>query len=156
MMCRFVRRLAFTLAAAVSLPATAVAGTCSSVRVAPLNFGSIVPGRFVKTINSVTTISVKCSRGTRFVLLLNDGSQPSGNSAKGRLSFPGTTERLTYDLFQDGSRTTLWGDGTNGAGITGFGDGAVQQFLVYAQLYVPPTAAIGSHSDSLTVTVSLF
>ena len=107
------------------------------------------------TIKSSTTIYVNCNRGTRFALFLNEGSHSTGNSVDGRRSFPHTAGTLEYDLFKDSARTTPWGNGINGAGINGVGNGNVQQFPVYALFYVRPTAPIGRHSDSLTVTLSI-
>lgn len=140
----------------VTTESSSTAGTCLTVSVAPLNLGLIVPGRAGTTIKASTTIYVNCKRGTRFALYLNEGSSSTSNSLDGRRSFPHTAGSLEYDLFQDSARTTLWGNGTNGAGINGVGDGNLQRFPVYALFYVRPTAPIGPHSDSLTVTLSIF
>jgi spore coat protein U-like protein len=41
-----------------------------------------------------------------------------------------------------------------GGGEAAFGDGAVQPFVVYALLSIPATTAVGSYSDSVSLTVS--
>src|ERR1035438_8724947 len=103
-MYRTVRLIAFLFAAAVSLRATAIAQTCSSISVAPLNFGSnIVPGGAGVTIKTVTSIVYNCT--TSFSLSLSDA-----NATGFQLS--GTAGSLTYGLFQDSARTIPWGNGT--------------------------------------------
>jgi spore coat protein U-like protein len=67
----------------------------------------------------------------------------------------GSAGTLTYGLFQDSAHSTPWGDGTNvGSGESGYGSGSAEPFLVYANLTVPASAAIGSYSDTVLVTVS--
>lgn len=141
--------------ATFALPTAAIAGSCSSISVPPLNFGSnIVPGAGF-TINSSTTISVNCASGTTFTLYLDAGAHVSGSGLSAQRQLFGTGGFMQYGLFQDGARTTTWGDGTTaGTGQAGFGSGSVQPFLIYATLTVPSSIAIGSYSDSVTVTVA--
>ena len=151
------RRLWLSLAVAISLlPVTAVAGTCSSITFAPLNFGAnIVPGGSAKTINTATTISVNCSSATSFSLALSEGVHATGSGLSAVRQLAGSAGSLTYGLFQDGARTIPWGDGLNvGSPRSGFGSGSPEPFLVYASLNVPATTPLGSYSDSIAITVS--
>jgi spore coat protein U-like protein len=126
------------------------------VSVAPLNFGSsISPGGIAVTIKSATAISVNCSVGTKFVLLLGEGSNAIGSGFGAVRRLAGAGGYLPYGLFQDGARTMPWGDGMNvGNGEAGSGNAGAEPFIVFSSLSIPATAVGGSYSDSVLVTVS--
>jgi spore coat protein U-like protein len=64
---------------------------------------------------------------------------------------------LNYNLYSDGGRTTVWGDGTGGsASLSGsFGAGIPSTFTVYARIFRNQRGvAAGLYSDSIMVTVA--
>jgi spore coat protein U-like protein len=121
-----------------------------------LSFGaSISPGGAAVTVRSSTTISIKCTGATSFALLLDEGTHATGSGLSAIRRLAGAAGSLAYGLFQDGSRTTPWGNGrTVGAGEAVIGDGTVEPIVVYALLSVPAATAAGSYSDSVALIVS--
>jgi spore coat protein U-like protein len=66
----------------------------------------------------------------------------------------GGSETMDYNLYRDGSRTLIWGDGTGGSSIvTGMGAGVTQDVTVYGRIYAGQNLVAGKYTDSITVTV---
>jgi len=115
----------------------------------------VPPGSGVKTVTSSTTISINCSAGASISVALGEGLNPTGSGMTAKRQLKATAASVTYELFQDSGRSQTWGDGTFvGPVEAGFGDGTAQPFPVFASVYVPAGAAIGSYSDSVVVTVT--
>lgn len=63
-------------------------------------------------------------------------------------------DRLTYDLFTDPARTSIWGDGTDGT-VTSGGDGDTTSahHTIYGRIPAGQNVRIGTYSDLITVTL---
>ncbi len=101
-------------------------------------------------------ITVKCTNGTSWSATASVGNGPGASVTTRRMRHDAdSTKTLNYVLYTDAARTTLWGDGTSGAAISTVGTGSEQARTIYASV---PTgqndAALGSYSDSVTVTVT--
>jgi spore coat protein U-like protein len=132
-----------------SVTATVLA-SCSVVGGVPLAFGVVTPG--VQRDGSVL-ISAVCTVGTPYTLALDAGTGTGATVASRRMTSGGDT--LTYTLYQDASRTTLWGDGTAGTSTrSSTGTGLAQSFTVYGRVPSSAAAAVGSYSDTITVTAT--
>jgi len=129
--------------------------TCSATANA-LAFGSYTPGS--GAVAGTTTVSIKCTNGTAYIVALNGGSTASGTITQ-RLMANGTNT-LQYNLYTTSAFGTIWGDGTTGSstqGGTGAGVGTANTLIVYGQLPDSATnqsAVTGSYTDTVTVTVS--
>lgn len=133
----------FTVTATV-LPSCTVAGGV------PLAFGVVTPG--VQKDGSVL-ISAVCTVGTPYTLGLDAGTGAGATVASRRMTSGGDT--LEYTLFQDAPRTTLWGDGTVGTSThSSTGTGLLQSFTVYGRVPSSAAAAVGTYSDTITVTAT--
>jgi spore coat protein U-like protein len=108
---------------------------------------------------ATSDISVRCSTGTAFTVLLNAG----GGTFAQRLLSNGPTNKLQYNLYTTASVTgPIWGDGTNSTstrGGTGAGmsTGSAQTLTVYGDLpdnAFNQGAPAGVYTDEITVTVS--
>jgi spore coat protein U-like protein len=121
----------------------------------PLAFGGY-DGTAAKT--GTSDISVRCSSGTTFTVLLSAG----GGTFTQRLLSGSGANKLQYNLFTSAAATTIWGDGTLSTGTmpgTGAGMAAAsaQTLTVYGQLpdnAFNQGAPSGSYNDTITVTVS--
>lgn len=133
----------FTVTATV-LPA------CTVVGGVPLAFGVITPG--VQRDGSVT-VTATCTLGTPYTLALDAGTGSGATVASRRMTSGSDT--LTYTLYQDAGRSTLWGDGTAGTSVrSSTGTGLSQTFTVYGRVPSNATAPVGSYTDTITVTAT--
>lgn len=130
-----------------------VADSCS-VAATDLAFGSITPVDNIDFDNT-STVTVTCSNGTSYDTGLNEGSNSSDTTVNTRRMSDGVTSFLSYQLYSDSGRTTVWGDTVSTDTVAGTGDGTGQGFTVYGR--VPSgqqTVSTGSYSDTVTVTVT--
>lgn len=101
-------------------------------------------------------MTVRCSNGTPYTLLLSTG----GGTFTQRLLSSGSNS-LEYNLFTSSALTTVWGDGsgnteTDGGTGAGLASGSAITHTVFGEL--PNTtnnqdAPTGDYSDTITVTV---
>jgi len=123
----------------------AVIAYCT-VTAATLNFGNYQ----LNQVDASTTITAKCTNGSVYTIALNGGNENSISARK--MSSGGN--KLSYNLYTDSSRLTLWGDGTTGSTVAGTGTGANQTLTVYGRITASQTAPLGSYSDTITITIS--
>jgi len=80
---------------------------------------------------------------------LGNGRQPVDAQADERLHL------LDYALYTDSGRTTIWGDGTDGATIDDTGTGSAQAKTIYGTVLAgQPGVPAGSYADTVAVTVT--
>ena len=130
--------------------ATIVAACTSSGT--SLNFGSrIDPVRTGGAIDATAALSVTCTHTTPYSVGLSAGSNADASNAGARTMKSGSNV-LPYQLYQDASRSKVWGDGSDA--YSGVGTGSAQSLTIYGRL--PSVAGVvpGSYSDTVTVTVS--
>lgn len=131
----------------------AVAANCF-ISATNLAFGNYL--QEAGNVDASSTISVRCSTGTTYAVALSAGS--SGSTAAREMEF--LTNNLTYNLYSDAGRTTVWGalvaDDVDGVGA-GLGTAASQTLTVYGRL--PDSAAnqllpVGSYTDAIVATIT--
>ena len=67
----------------------------------------------------------------------------------------GGSEQVRYQLYQNASYSTPWGDGTSGAmPVTGTGTGVSQAITVYARVLPQTTPSAGSYTDTIIATIT--
>jgi spore coat protein U-like protein len=98
--------------------------------------------------NGVGSLHVACDAATNFVVALG----PGGGSIQARRMTSGAYS-LSYNLYTDASRFTLWGDGTT-AGVTVSGSGTSVDIPVYGRIPARQNVAAGAYSDVVTVTLT--
>lgn len=145
--------MAATKTQSITVTAT-VAGNCV-IGAQSLSFGSYDGSA---ALTSSGDVSVRCSNGTPYTVLLSAGS----GTFTQRLLGNGGGKSLQYNLYTSSTYGTVWGDGSASTGTlggTGSGMSAsqVKTHTIYGQL--PNSAAnqdapAGSYSDSIVVTVS--
>lgn len=136
-----------------TLNVTATVTANCTVSTSPVAFGTVNPISG-SNIDSTGGVTVTCTNGTGWTAAAGVGSGSGATLLSRRMTAGGNT--LTYNLFTDAARSTIWGDGTGTTvtvGNTGTGSG--QSFTVYGrvgsgQTSVPP----GSYADTVSVTVS--
>lgn len=124
--------------------------SCTVVGGLPLAFGVVTPG--VQRDGAVS-VSATCTVGTPYTLALDAGTGSGATPALRRMTSGAVT--LDYALYQDVARTTLWGDGTAGTSTrSSTGTGLQQTFTVYGRVPSGAVAAVGTYTDTITVTAT--
>jgi spore coat protein U-like protein len=140
----------FLLACALK-PASAASCTAYS--------SSVVFGNYSGSVVGVTaTITVTCdTAGTPFQIGLNAGNGP-GATITNRMMFGGTggSNTLGYQLFNNASRTTNWGNSSGTGWVTGTAAQAntAQNYTVYARMPANENSPTGSYTDTITASIT--
>ena len=137
-----------TSTATLTVTAT-VAAECT-VTGATLAFGSYST-LSASNLDQSTTFSVACTTGTAATIGMDLGGHATG--ATRRLANAGSG-LLTYELYSNAGRTTVWG--TSGGGLVNYTatSNAAQSFTVYGRIPGSQNVETGSYSDSVTITVT--
>ncbi|OYR19401.1 spore Coat Protein U domain protein [Brucella thiophenivorans] len=61
---------------------------------------------------------------------------------------------ITYSLYRNAARDTVWGDTTGTNTLAGTGTGAAQQLTVYGRVPPQNTPAPGTYTDTVTATIT--
>jgi len=140
--------------------ALCVGCTCSVTQADAIVFGNYQP--FSSGDIDVTgTIRVYCfvTLGVTASIDISLSRGSSGSYTPTRTMLSGSNP-LNYNLYTNSSRTTLWGDGSGGTSritrnfVLGLLGSITLTNIVYARLPASQTtAAVGSYSDTITVTV---
>lgn len=124
-----------------------VSPTCS-VSSGTLDFGDYATAAAAL---GTATVSVNCSSGAPYNISLGGGQNLNGTTRRMARSGGGF---LNYELFSNALRTLAWGDGTGtGAKVSGTGSGASQSRTIYGRIPAGQSAAPGSYTDSVLITV---
>ena len=143
--------LAQTASSSLEVSAT-VTANCT-VTTSPIAFGAV---NTLSTANVDGTggVTVTCTNGTAWAAAAGAGTA-SGASVTDRRMSSGAN-LLSYNLFTDSSRSTIWGDGTGSTSTIGTtGTGTAQNFTIYGRIAAGQTSLpAGTYADTVTVTVT--
>ena len=114
-----------------------------------LNFGT--QGVLAAAVDATTTMNVQCTNTTPYTIGLNAGAG-SGATIAARKMTNGTAT-VTYSLYQDAGRASLWGD-TGAQLVSGAGNGSPQAFTIYGRAPAQATGAPGVYTDTITATIT--
>jgi spore coat protein U-like protein len=142
--------LAQSTTTAMNAVATVTAGC--AVSATNLNFGDIIPPQ-TTNIDATSSISAQCPNGMPYAIGLDQGMGP-GATINLRQMTGGGTNLLGYSLFQDPSRTTVWGNTVGTNTVSGTGNGTPQSYTVYGRVPSAAGAAPGGYADTITVTLT--
>jgi spore coat protein U-like protein len=143
---------AATATANLGVSAT-VTNNCT-ISTAALAFGSYDPvvAHASTNLDGTGTVIVACTKGATATVGLGLGSNASGST---RRMTNGASEYLTYELYQDAGRITVWGD--SGAGLYSPGAApskAARNFTVYGRVTSNQDVVAGGYSDTVVATVN--
>lgn len=136
-----------TASMAVQMTITA---SCTINSASTLNFGS--SGVVAANVDQTSTVQVQCTNTTPYNVGLDAGTGSGATVAARKMTNGAAT--ITYSLYSDSGRTTVWGNtiGTNTVSATG--SGAAQNFTVYGRVPAQSTPAPAVYTDTVTVTVT--
>jgi spore coat protein U-like protein len=137
----------WSLACLLAVAAPAAHSTGCSVGTVGLNFGNY--DVFSTLDNDITgTINVNCQASTSYSISLSSGT---GTYASRTMMSAGNL--LSYNLFLDLTRLTIWGDGSAGTGTVS-STGITGSSTVYGRIPARQNAVVGIYADVVIVTVT--
>jgi len=138
-----------------------VTATCA-ITTAPVAFGSYDPTDLTD-LNGTGTVTLFCTNGTAGYVTLGQGVNPDTGSSddvpvRQMAGGAGGTGRLTYHLYSENTRTTVWGN-TGTTGLDDAGDGTSHDLTVYGQIPARQSTAtagtgVTAYSDTVVATVT--
>jgi len=145
------------LAAQQSSSSLAVSATVSkncTISTSPVNFGAYDPvaGNATAPLDGTGSVIVTCTKGAPAKVGLGTGSNAQGTT---RRMLGGTAAYLSYELYRDTSRTTVWGDTIDTAlDLPAAPDRNPRTFTVYGRVAQGQDAAVGTYTDTVVATVN--
>lgn len=130
---------------------TANVTTACSVSASDLAFGEY-DHTHTSPLDAVNAIVVTCTVGTAYNIGLDAGAGP-GATVNDRKMSSGTST-LTYSLYQDAARTTVWGDTIGQNTMSGTASATFDTHTVYGRIPHGQDVPSSSYSDTITVTVT--
>lgn len=104
-------------------------------------------------VDSTGTVTYNCLLVTSVQITMSKGSAPTFSPRQ----MPNGAEVLTYNLYLDASRTTIWGDGTGGTSVysqTLPPLGTNVNVTVYGRVPAGQDVSAGTYSDNVTATIN--
>jgi len=98
---------------------------------------------------ATTNISVKCTKGTPYVIGLDNGTSPNTTFRK----MLNGSKSLNYNLYIDASRQKAWGNNINNT-LVGDGNGDTQLYTIYGKILPDQNVPSGDYSDIVHVSLS--
>src|SRR6516164_6456066 len=89
-----------------------------------LNFGS--QGVLTANVDNTSTLQVQCTNTTPYNIGLDAGTGSGATMAARKMTSGGAT--VTYSLYSDSGRSTVWGNTVGTDTVPGTGNGASQSF----------------------------
>jgi spore coat protein U-like protein len=127
-----------------------ITSSCAINSASTLNFGS--SGVISANVDQTSTIQVQCTNTTPYTIGLNAGTGTGATVAARKMTNGGNT--ITYSLYSDSGRTTVWGNTVGTDTVSATGSGAAQSYTVYGRVPAQTTPAPATYSDTITVTVT--
>jgi len=153
--------VALSGAAQAASPATTSFGVSASVAANCIVTAVAMPfGAYDGTVAKTTSqdLKVRCTKNLPYTVKLSGGDASSFAPRKLK---DGGTNTLEYNLFSDGGRTAVWGDGVGAGAVPGIGSGmavaSANTHTIYAELFnslANQTAPAGNYADTITVEVA--
>jgi spore coat protein U-like protein len=146
-------RLACAMCAIAAFAGPADGAPNCTVSATSVNFGTY--NVFDTTANDTTgTVSYRCTGNTSVVSITLSAGSSTGFSPR---NLTGTADTLTYNLFTDAARTSIWGDGTGSTASyqrSSPPNNTTITVTVYARIPASQDVQADTYRDNITVTIN--
>lgn len=147
---------AATQTANLGVSATVTANCVIST--SPLAFGNYDPvsTHAASPLEGTGTVTVSCTSGASTQVTLGQGLNAAGGSSDTvplRRLTDAASHFLSYSLFSDTNRTTVWGN-TAGTGVGHTGTGTATNLTVYGRVTAGQNVPSGSYADTVVATIT--
>jgi len=140
--------------ASATLAVSASVSKNCTITTAPVNFGAYDPvtANATAPLDGIGTITVTCTKGAVSKVGLGVGSNAQGST---RRMSQGAAAYLTYELYKDTTRSTVWGDTIDtGLDIPAAPNRNPRDFTVYGRVSAAQDATVGAYADTVVATVN--
>ena len=127
-----------------------IAAACTINSASTLDFGS--QGVLTANVDQTSTLDIQCTNSTPYNIGLDAGTGSGATVAVRKMTSGGNT--VNYSLYSDFGHTTVWGDSVGTDTVAAIGNGASQNYTVYGRVPAQTTPAVGTYTDTVTVTVT--
>jgi len=146
--------LGATSATANLAASSSVANNCT-ISTAALAFGAYDPvvANASANLDGSGTVSIACTKGATATIDLDLGANATGSTR--RLSDGAATPSyLTYEIYANAGRSTVWGSGANGLAPAAAPSKTARNFTAYGRVPSNQDVPAGSYSDTIVATVN--
>lgn len=139
--------------ASANMPVTATVTNNCTITTNPIAFGSYDPvvSQATANLDATGAVIIACTKGAVTTLGLDTGANVSAGTR--RLTSSGNF--MSYELYQDSSRSTVWGN--SGADVYNSGTAPSKDgrtFQVYGRISGGQDVPAGSYADTIVATVN--
>ena len=137
-----------------SLTVTANVTKNCTITTAPVNLGAYDPvaANATAPLDGIGTVTVTCTKGAPAKVGLSTGSNAQGAT---RRMTGGADAFLTYELYKDTGRATVWGYTLYTAlDVPAAPDRNPRAFPVYGRVVAAQDATVGTYTDTVLATVN--
>jgi len=127
-----------------------ITASCTINSASTHDFGS--QGVLTANVDQTSTIQVQCTNTTPYNIGLNAGTGTGATVAARKMTNGANT--VTYALYSDSGRATVWGNTVGTDTVAASGNGAAQSYTVYGRVPPQTTPAPAVYTDTITVTVT--
>jgi spore coat protein U-like protein len=137
-----------------SLTVSATVTKNCTITTAPVAFGNYdsVNANATAPLDGIGTVTVKCTKGAAAKVGLDVGAHSQGAT---RRMGQGATDYLTYELYKDTGRASIWGNTVDTAlDVPVATTQTPRNFTVYGRVLQAQDAAVGNYTDTVLATVN--
>jgi len=151
--------LSWAGSASTSLSVTATVSNNCTISTAALAFGAYDPivTHASTALDGTGTVTIACTKGATTTIGLDTGTH-AGNAVgttRAMSDGAGSPSYLSYELYQNSSRTTVWSNSGGGLYTPAAAPSkAARSYTVYGRVPSGQDPPAGSFSDSVTATVN--
>lgn len=144
---------AFAGSASANVVVTATVIPSCLIVATPVAFGVYDPvfANASGNVDSFGTLTITCTKGSDQTIALDNGSNASGST---RRMGDGLGNHLTYELYQDSSRSQVWGSGSSAYTPPTATSALPRIFTVYGRMAGGQDATLGLYTDIVVATVN--
>lgn len=117
----------------------------------PLDFGTT--GVLDSNLDAQSDLTVRCTNTTPYTIGLDAGDVANSTVADRLLQGTATASTVAYQLYQDASRTTVWGNTPDTDTVGGVGTGSDQTVTVYGRVPTQDSPEPDTYAATVTATV---
>ena len=143
----------FAATATANLPINASVNANCTISTVGVNFGVYDPigVNAAANLDQTGTVTVTCTKGSGLSIDLGLGANASG--AIRRMN-DGSGNMMTYELYSDNGRTTVWGSGASGLAIAAAPSKVARSYTVYGRVPSAQDVSAGNYSDTVVATIN--
>ena len=139
--------------ATASMPVSATVSNNCTITTNPIAFGGYDPivTHASANLDAAGAVIIACTKGAVTTLGLDTGA----NASAGARQLASSGNVLAYELYQDSSRSTVWGN--SGGALVNSGTAPskdARTFPVYGRITAGQDVPAGSYTDSVVATVN--